>query len=292
MEPDRCGGRGPGDMGGGAMNNGGIGRRASIALLASAASGSSLAWADESADPWPSLAEQIFGGRTIGDGTAMLTIDAPYRAEDAAVVPVTLHWVLPDEDRREVRAVTLVIDANPSPLAARFSIGEGSGVDRIATRVRVDDYTNFHAVAELSDGTLLASRRYVKAAGGCSAPALKVSGDTIAPGTIRAREFAADPATARPGWREAQVMIRHPNNSGMQMDQVTRLYVPAHFIKSLRVQQGDSLLFAVDAGISIAENPLFRFLYRPNGAAEFRIEAEDSDGGTFHAAFPITTSAG
>jgi sulfur-oxidizing protein SoxY len=272
------------------MNDSGIGRRASIALLASAASGPSFAWADETPDPWPSLKEQIFGDRGIGDGADVLTIDAPYRAEDAAVVPLTLHWVLPDEDRREVRAVTLVIDANPSPLAARFGIGEGSGVDRIATRVRVDDYTNFHAVVELSDGALLASRRYVKAAGGCSAPALKVSGDTIAPGTMRMREFAADPA--RPGWREAQIMIRHPNYSGMQMDQVTRLYVPAHFIKSLRVQQGDALLFAVDAGISIAENPLFRFMYRPNGAKEFRVEAEDSDGGTFRAVFPVTSSAG
>jgi len=278
------------------MNDSGIGRRATIALLASAASGplawASYAWADETPDPWPSLAEQIFGDRTIGDGAAVLTIDAPYRAEDAAVVPVTLRWTLPDEDRRKVRAVTLVIDANPSPLAARFAIGEGSGVDRIATRVRVDDYTNFHAVVELSDGALLASARYVKAAGGCSAPALKVSGDTIAPGTIRMREFAADAATARPGWREAQVMIRHPNYSGMQMDQVTRLYVPAHFIKSLRVQQDDALVFAVEAGISIAENPLFRFMYRPNGAKEFRVEAEDSDGGSFRAAVPISPSAG
>ena len=274
------------------MNDSGIGRRASIALLASAASVPSLAWADETSDPWPSLAEQIFEGRSIGDGAAVLTIEAPYRAEDAAVVPATLRWKLPDDDRREVRAVTLVIDANPSPLAARFSIGEGSGVDRIATRVRVDDYTNFHVVAELNDGALLASHRYVKAAGGCSAPALKVSGDTIAPGTMRVREFAADPAIARPGWREAQIMIRHPNYSGMQMDQVTRLYLPAHFIKSLRIQQGDALLFAVDAGISIAENPLFRFMYRPNGATEFRAEAEDSDGGTFHAVFPISASAG
>ncbi len=274
------------------MNDSAIGRRTSVALLMGAAFGPAMAHAEDIADPWPSLAPQIFGDRPIGDGADMLTIDAPYRAEDAAVVPVTLRWVLPEGDRRLVRAVTLVIDANPSPLAARFDIGEGSGVDRIATRIRVDNYTNVHAVVELADGALLESRRYVKAAGGCSAPALKVSGDTIAPGTIRVREFAADPATARPGWREAQIMIRHPNYSGMQMDQLTRLYIPAHFIKSLRIQQDDALLFAVDAGISIAENPLFRFMYRPNGAKEFRVEAEDSDGGTFRAVFPIEPSSG
>ena len=273
------------------MNEGGIGRRTAIALLANTMVMPTLAWAEET-DPWPSLAAQIFDGRRIEDGAAVLTIDAPYRAEDAAVVPVTLQWTLPDQDRRDVRAVTLVIDANPSPLAARFTIGEGSGVDRIATRVRVDDYTNFHAVAELSDGALLASRRYVKAAGGCSAPAQKVSGDSIPPGTMKLREFMPDPVPTRPGWREAQIMIRHPNYSGMQMDQVTRLYVPAHFISSLRIQQDDALLFAVEEGISIAENPLYRFVYRPNGAKEFRVAAEDSDGGSFRAVFPITASAG
>jgi sulfur-oxidizing protein SoxY len=274
------------------MNESGIGRRSSIALLASGVFVPSLVRAEETPDPWPSLAAQIFADRTIGDGTAVLTIDAPYRAEDAAVVPVTLQWALPDDDRREVCAVTLVIDANPSPLAARFAIGEASGVDRIATRVRVDDYTNFHAVAELSDGTLLASHRYVKAAGGCSAPALKVSGDTIPPGTMRIRQFSHDSASARPGWREAQIMIRHPNYSGMQMDQVTRLYVPAHFIRSLRIQQGDASLLAIESGISIAENPLYRFVYRPNDAKEFRAEAVDSDGVEFRAEFPITASAG
>ena len=87
-------------------------------------------------------------------------------------------------------------------------------------------------------------------------------------------------------------MIRHPNHSGMQMDQVTRLYLPAHFIRSLRIQQDDALLFAVEEGISIAENPSYRFVYRPNGAKEFRVTAEDSDGGSFSAVFPITASAG
>jgi hypothetical protein len=29
------------------------------------------------------------------------------------------------------------------------------------------------------------------------------------------------------GHREAQLMIRHPNNPGLQMDQISRLYTPA-----------------------------------------------------------------
>ena len=73
-------------------------------------------------------------------------------------------------------------------------------------------------------------------------------------------------------------MIRHPNYSGMQMDQLTRLYVPAQFIKSVRIRQGERLLLSIDAGISIAENPSFRFNFRPNGAGIFSAEIEDSEG--------------
>src|SRR5258708_35462285 len=127
------------------MNEGGMGRRTAIALLANTMVMPALAWAEET-DPWPSLATQIFDGRRIEDGAAVLTVDAPYRAEDAAVVPVTLQWTLSDQDRRDVHAVTLVIDANPSPLAARLTIGEGPGVDRIAPRVRGDEFHNFQAV--------------------------------------------------------------------------------------------------------------------------------------------------
>ena len=53
------------------------------------------AQAPAEADPWPSLAEQIFGKQDMADGRAVLAIDAPYRAEDAAVVPVSVHNILP-----------------------------------------------------------------------------------------------------------------------------------------------------------------------------------------------------
>ena len=79
-------------------------------------------------------------------------------------------------------------------------------------------------------------------------------------------------------------MIRHPNNSGLQRDQVSLLYIPAHFVDELRVWQGDALLFSMEAGISISEDPNFRFTYIPNGAATFKVEAKDTDGKVFPAA--------
>jgi sulfur-oxidizing protein SoxY len=236
------------------------------------------------ADPWPALAAQVFDGRPIGDGAAALALDAPYRAEDAALVPVGIALTAP-----ALRRVTLLIDQNPSPLAATVEFGPDSGIDRLATRVRVDDYTNIHAVAERDDGALLAVSRFVKAAGGCSAPAATVAAGGPPPGTMRFR-LLPDAADAPAGLREARIMIRHPNNSGMQMDQITRLYIPAHFITRLRLWQGERPLIALEGGISLAENPQLRFRFRPDPAAPFLAEAEDNTGARFHAEWPAATA--
>lgn len=236
-------------------------------------------------DPWPVLAQQVFTDRPLQDGAGVLSLDAPYRALDAAVVPVTIRTLLPPGDARTVRKITLLIDGNPSPVAAVFTLGERARVDLIATRVRVDDYTNMHAVAELSDGALYAVSRYVKAAGGCSAPALKQVASEVPLGTMRFRELPQRPGSgpeAGDGQREAQIMVRHPNFSGMQMDQVTRLYIPADFLQTLKVWQGDELLIQVEGGNAISENPEFRFRFSPaTGDVPFRAEAVDTAGGHF-----------
>jgi sulfur-oxidizing protein SoxY len=259
---------------------------AAIALAVGASLTTSPMFAAEPADPWPELARDIFNGRDLKDGAGLIAIDMPYRAEDAAIVPVTLRATLPAGDARAVKAITLVIDQNPAPVAATFRIG--SGVTMISTRVRVDSYSNVHAVAELSDGELYASTVFVKASGGCSAPTAKNAEEAKASlGQMRFRQFAKPADGPMSGPREAQIMIRHPNNSGLQRDQVTLLYVPAFFVRELRVWHGDELVLAMDGGISISEDPNIRFNYLPNGATRFRVEAVDTDGHVFKGEWPV-----
>ncbi len=247
--------------------------------------GSLRAAAPEPDDPWPDLARDIFKGRPLADGTGLIAIEMPYRAEDAAIVPVTLRTTLPPGDTRAVKTITLVIDQNPSPVAATFTVDPS--VSMISTRVRVKSYTNVHAVAELSDGSLYVTQTYVKASGGCSAPAAKDTQEAkVNLGLMRFRQFAAPKQTPASTTREAQIMIRHPNNSGLQMDQITHLYVPLFIVNGLRVWQGDRLLIAMEGGISISEDPNIRFAYRPNGAATFRAEARDTEGHAFSAEWP------
>src|SRR5262249_335788 len=137
-------------------------RAPQVAAIALALGGSltSPLFAAEQADPWPELARDIFNGPGLNDGAGLIPIEMPYSAEDAAIVPVTLRATLPPGDARAVKAITLVIDQNPAPVAATFQVG--AGVTMISTRVRVDSYTNVHAVAELSDGELYASTVFVK----------------------------------------------------------------------------------------------------------------------------------
>ena len=236
-------------------------------------------------DPWPGIARDAFNGRTLVDGTGLIALDMPERAEDAAIVPVTMRMTLPHGDPRTLKAFTLVIDGNPSPVAAPFTVG--SGVTMISTRVRVNSYTDVHAVAELSDGKLYVVKTYVKASGGCSAPMAKDDEQAKANiGAMRFRLFPPPGDGPNTGSRQAQIMIRHPNNSGLQRDQVSLLYIPLFIVRKLSIWQGDQLVLQMDGGISISQDPNIRFSYMPNGAADFRAEAIDTNGGDFKGSWP------
>jgi sulfur-oxidizing protein SoxY len=247
--------------------------------------------AAEPYDPWPGLVQDIFKNRPMQDGSGVIAIEMPYRAEDAAIVPVTLRSKLPPDDSRRMLSITLVIDQNPAPMAAKFELGPDANVTEISTRVRVNNYTDVHVVAELSDGQLYVAKTYVKASGGCSAPAAKNADEAKARlGKMRYRQFMRPAQGPTSGVREAQIMIGHPNNSGLQMNQVTQLYIPAFFINELRLSQDDRLLLAMEGGISLSEDPNIRFTYASTAAKLFRAEAKDTDGHIFRNEWKIDDS--
>jgi len=233
-------------------------------------------------DSWLAVSQLLFRGAAIAQDDSFVSLEAPQRAEDAALTPVKLTIHAPAGDTRRVLKISLVIDENPVPLAGEFTLGSKADVTEISTRVRVNAYTNMHAVAELSDGSLHATKVYVKAAGGCSAPATKDM-DAAELGKMKLRVID----DVKPGRGDYVVMMRHPNNSGLQMDQVTRLYTPARYVDHLAVYQGDDLVFAVEGGISISEDPNFRFDFARSDAKTLRVEAHDIDNTQFQASWPI-----
>ncbi|MGI9508566.1 MAG: thiosulfate oxidation carrier protein SoxY, partial [Geminicoccaceae bacterium] len=52
----------------------------------------------EDDDPWPDIRAYLFEDREIIDGAGIIRLDAPERAEDAAVVPIKVSADLPQTD--------------------------------------------------------------------------------------------------------------------------------------------------------------------------------------------------
>ncbi|WP_431270602.1 quinoprotein dehydrogenase-associated SoxYZ-like carrier [Dankookia sp. P2] len=237
------------------------------------AQGIEPAEAPRRAERWRDLRQAIFGDRPVQPAGAALDLSVPPRALDAALVPVGL--ALSAELAPRVTAIHLVIDENPLPLAAVFRAGQPGALRALTTRVRVDAYTNLHAVAETEDGRLLESVRFVKAAGGCSAP---MGGDLEAARQRMGRMRLTLPE-GLPGPNRAvpvQVAVSHPNTSGLQMDQLTRLSIPAEFIRSLAMTYAGAPVLDIVTDISIAENPTFGFALTGLPGGALRVLAVDN----------------
>ena len=176
-----------------------------------------------------------------------------------------------------VSKLYLVIDANPSPISAIFTFTPDSGRADIETRVRVDDYSHVRAIAETSDGRLYMTTRFVKASGGCSAaPGADAAAAQASLGRIRMR---VDGNLQGPEPVLAQLAIQHPNHTGLAMDQATRQFTPAHFVRNIDVTYAGRLVLSADLDFSISENPNFRFYFLPrngSGAADLRATVVDT----------------
>ncbi|NNF78000.1 MAG: quinoprotein dehydrogenase-associated SoxYZ-like carrier [Rhizobiales bacterium] len=247
--------------------------------------------ADKREKAWGDLKEEFFENVEIADGSALLSIEAPTRAHDAAVVPVKITA----KPGTRFKRLVLFVDENPIPMAADFSFGKAAPTASFSTRVRVNSYSYIRAVAEADDGKHYMVKTFVKASGGCSAPASKdLAAAKAQIGRMKLRFFKpAAPASSTPqqsGLREAQIMIRHPNTSGFQMDQVTMLYIPAHYVDHIEVRQGEDLVMKVEGGISLSEDPNLRFFYRDTGKGEITVNASDNEDGKFSRSWPITGS--
>lgn len=230
---------------------------------------------------WEELRYDVTGDTPILDAASPLALTAPYRAHDAATVPLILHQTDP---AATIHKATVVIDENPAPVAAEFTFGTAMHPLDMELRVRVNQYSNVRILSE-TDAGLYMTGAYVKASGGCSAPASRDPEQALAGlGQMKLKLFGTPQhSTAR---REAQILLRHPNYSGLQRNQVTQLFIPAHFIDHLEVWQGEDMLFTMDGGISISENPAFRFQYTDNGAPALTVKATDTEGNRFEHVLP------
>lgn len=237
---------------------------------------------------WDEIRSTVFAGRQIHAAEDHVRLSAPGRPDDQRAVPIAVEASF--KDGRTVKAVTLIVDQNPTPVAATFDMGAARDALRFATNLRLNAATDVRAIVEASDGTLYMDERFVKFAGGqasCSAPpqgdpqeiAANMGKMTFEP--LR-RAAAATEITPR-----ARLTVSHPNHTGMVLDQITLLYVPLRIVTDMEVLQGEERVFTMRGSMTLSQNPTVEFDYKVNGAETMRVFVSDSDGASWERSFPI-----
>jgi sulfur-oxidizing protein SoxY len=198
-----------------------------------------------SGSAWELLRTNYYGDAEMGlVDEAFMSLEVSRNTPDPAATPLTLRFA--DDERRRIRRVRVFVDNNPSPLVATFDFKGATPVTEIDLRVRIDRFTSVRAVAETTAGGLEMRSAWVKASGGCSAPPAGTAGAGMI-GQIRLRPS--------PDAKSLQLIIRHPNSSGFQIDPRTGDPIPAHFISHINLSAGGKSVFEADTGISLSENP-------------------------------------
>jgi sulfur-oxidizing protein SoxY len=236
------------------------------------------------ASRWQALQQALFPGRSLKDGAGIIKLDAPPRALDAALVPIGIDL----SEVKPIKSVYVVIDGNPSPLAAHFTFGPKADPHEIKLRVRVDQYTDMHAIAESQDGQLFVATKYVKASGGCSAPAGGDDATALQDIGRMKLHLIGDFAAGKP--EQAVLMVRHPNFNGMQMNQITRYYTPPRFIRTIDATYEGSSIFHLDSDISMSTDPVITFGFVPQAKGQMKIVVRDSKDATFDHSFDVPGS--
>jgi sulfur-oxidizing protein SoxY len=237
----------------------------------------------DSSPEWDRLASKLFPGKKLQAGSGMVQLIAPLRAAYGASVPVKIVSKIAQTPSLYVRRVHIVVDKNPSPIAAVLDLTTDMGQADFETRLRVDEYSHVRVISELSNGELHTDSRYVKTSGGCSAPpnrdALHLIGKTM---------FKLPSGVTMNAPTAADVTVIHPNDTGFELNNVTVMFIPPHFVRSIKVAFAGKKIFDADLDFSVSENPTLRFNFVPRGPGELRAEVTDSKDAQFVGTLAVT----
>lgn len=222
------------------------------------------------------LRPRYFKDIEIIEGNSVMELKTPYRAEDAALTPVSINAKIPQTEALYIKKIHVFVDQNPQPLVGTFELSPHIPKADLAMRVRIDRYTYIRAIAELSNGEHHMAARYVKAQGGCSAPlAADLKAALQRMGKMKFRTVG-EVSPGKPAL--AQFMLSHPNITGMQLDQRTRAIIPEHYVKEIVITYNDQPILKANIGISISADPSLRFFFTPGKEGLIKAQATDSKG--------------
>jgi sulfur-oxidizing protein SoxY len=112
------------------------------------------------ADNLDAALKALFEGAAAEESDA-ITLKAPDIAENGAVVPVSVQTELPN-----VESISILVENNPSPLAASFELTPEAVAD-VSTRIKMGKTSSVIAMVK-ADGKLFMTKKEVKVTiGGC-----------------------------------------------------------------------------------------------------------------------------
>lgn len=191
-------------------------------------------------DSWKEWLKDDLYEEQFLEQTDDIIIESPYRAIDSGNVPIVITT-----KSKDLIKFTLIIDENPTPCCATF---EFVGLlPYIETNIRVNAYTHLTVVAEDIDGNLYVNRKFIKAAGGCSATPIV---DSDVP------RDKIDIIDDKLHFDKKKIQFNHPNYSGLQFNQLTRTEIPADYIDSVVVKTSKGI-FSYEGTIGISQNHYF-----------------------------------
>jgi sulfur-oxidizing protein SoxY len=252
-------------------------------------------------DVWSDLRPELFDDRAIAPAGDVVAIAAPYRSMNELHEPLGVSVQAPAGAL--IQSVSLIIDNNPMPVSAVFEMARPHTAFGFSIDMRLNGSTPVRVVVETDAGELYMAERFVKTAGvgACAAP--PGTDPIVARETLGQMQLAlVEPAPVEPlaqivaisdsprqslaiGSR-AQLSISHPSHSGMQMDQISLLYIPARYIHQVEVSADDGPVFTMTGSISLSENPSLTFDV-PLGTSLLNVRLIQSDGAEFGQMFPL-----
>lgn len=244
---------------------------------------------------WDSIRSQLYGEQALLNGNRVIAIDAPYRTYDDARTDLAAQIAAPEGTL--VSKVTVVLDENPMPVSAVFALETPVPSFYFDLTMRVNGPTPMHVLAETTDGRVFVAETFVKTSGqgACAAP----------PGTDPKEALASlgqmdiRVADLLPGADLGQISgfgtrlnrldldISHPSHSGMQMDQISLLFIPLRYVEQVEIALDDVGYVEMTGSISLSENPRVG-LSVPRKTQSVDVTMTDTDGtvATAHKTLP------
>jgi sulfur-oxidizing protein SoxY len=235
------------------------------------------------------IRKQNFQDREIIEGVdqAIFELKVPHMAEDATVVPISVHTKIPQTDELYIKKMHIFVDKNPIPLVGAFEFTPDSGKADLAMRIRVDTHNYVRVIAELNTGELYMAKSFIKAKGACSAPPPPGSEESKRLLGKMRMKVVGDVVLGEPNLM--QLKIRHPNITGMAPLKIgSRVRPPAHFVDTIEITYNGKLIVKASLTFSVSMDPALRFYFIPEKEGTMLVKGTDTKKNAFSGTHDIT----